>query len=174
MKWNSKKWEDMSAKEKAVGLAGLLVVGLILFNVISNGTNKVSKDTQIAPETPQAQEKTVNYEIVEKKDKGNIESYKVLIKSGNDGKAIAMEVKKECGKPCNIDIYDDKQALELQKEYDEMMGTLDTKPQDLQAWKQKNYVFVADHLVGYVSFDTGEYQEFPYKDWYYKELKTGN
>ena len=115
-----------------------------------------------------------HYEIVDKKDNGNVENYKVLIKTGYDAKATIVEVKKECKKPCNIDIYDDRQALVLQKEYDAMMGTLNTKPQDLQTWKQKNYVFVADHLVGYVSFDTGDYQEYPYKDWYYKELKGSN
>jgi hypothetical protein len=33
-------------------------------------------------------------------------------------------------------------------------------------------VFVAEHLVGYL-LNTGEYLEYPYKDWYYKELKAG-
>ena len=51
-----------------------------------------------------------------------------------------------------------------------MMGTLDTTPQELQTWKTKNYVFVADHLVGSITFDEG-FSEYPLRDWYYKELK---
>ncbi len=112
-----------------------------------------------------------SYKILEQSDNGSVENYKVLVNSGDEGKAIALEVKNTCSKSCNIDVYDDKRALELQKEYDSMMGSLDTQPADLQAWKTNNYVFVADHFLGYMSFDTDEFMEYPYKDWYYRELK---
>lgn len=179
--WKHGTWKMATKWKITGGLFLFLFLCSLIFNLSPAGQKQREEAERIKalynasatnPTSTSAPKYT--YEIVEKKDKGNVVNYKVLINSGDDGKAIAIEVKKDCTKQCNIDIYDDKEALELQKEYDELMGTLDTKPQKLQAWKQKNYIFVADHLVGYVSFDTGEYQEYPYKDWYYKQLKSGN
>ena len=112
-----------------------------------------------------------NYEIVSKNETKTIENYKVLISPTMEGKTIALEVKRQCKKPCNIDIFDDRQALKLQDEYDVMAGTLSTTPKEAETWKQKNYVFLADHLVGYINFELDKYTEYPYKDWYYLELK---
>lgn len=110
------------------------------------------------------------YDVVEKQENKLVTNYKVLILVGADAKAILMDVKKTCTKDCNISVYDDKKALQLEQEYDKLMSTLDTKPEQLTAWKKNNYVFVADHLVGYMSFDTNTFQSYPYKDWYYKQL----
>lgn len=124
--------------------------------------------------TSVTEKKQSNYEIVHKQDNNAVENYQVLIKPGDNGKDVAMEVKKQCSKQCNINIYDDRKALDLQKQYDDMMGTLSTNPQDLEAWKQQNYIFVADHFVGYIPFDIDEYLEYPYKDKFYDQLNGTN
>jgi hypothetical protein len=113
----------------------------------------------------------LSYEVLDRNENNTVENYKVLINEGDDGKAVAMEVKKACKKPCNISVFDNKSALQLDKDYDDMMGTLTTTPQEIEAWKQKNYVFVADHLVIYKSFELEDYEEYPYWDSYYKQLK---
>lgn len=137
------------------------------------GATVAPNSREVSPILPTAEEP--GYEIVERTENKAVENIKVLISSGDDGSKVAMEVKKTCQKPCNVDIYDNRQALELNSQYDSMMGTLDTKPEELQAWKEKNYVFVADHLVGYLSFDAElSYEEYPFKDWYYEELKSKN
>lgn len=176
--WKYGSWK-LSTKWK---ITGALFLVLFLWSLIFNLSPR-GQQTRIEQEKMRAGYNSVSsqptntsvpvytYEVVEKKDNGNVENYKVLINPGDDGKAIAAEVKKQCNKSCNIDIYDDKTALKLQKEYDNMMGNLNTDQKELQTWKQNNYIFVADHLIGYMSFDTSEYQEYPYKDWYYQELK---
>lgn len=128
------------------------------------------KSTQ--PSTPTVVEPDkLLYEIIEKKEESNLVNYKILISSGVDGKAVATEVKKSCSKPCNISVYDDRRALDLEIEYDKMLGNYNNPPSVMLDWKKKNYVYVADHFVGLMSFDSDEWQEYLYKDWYYKELK---
>lgn len=170
--WKYGMW-DKRIKWSITALLILLTLG---FNVLTRLNTNISTSPEHvvstnSPVYPTDVPRQYKYEILDKNENKTVDNYKVLINPGDDGKAIAMEVKKGCNKPCNIDIYDDKHALELQREYDAMMGTLDTQPQELQAWKLKNYLFVADHLVGYVDFESGSYQEYPYRDWYYDELK---
>lgn len=134
-------------------------------------TNNQTAQTQTTqpPATATPEPKKLSYEVVKKEVNSTVENYKVLIPAGEDGKAVAQEVQKSCGKPCNISVFDDRKALDLQVEYDTMMGDLDTPISAPQDWKKKNYVFVADHLVGDIMFDTKEWDEYPYRDWYYKE-----
>ena len=112
----------------------------------------------------------LSYKIVEKQENKTVTNYKVLITPGDDAKAILMDVKKTCSMDCNISVYDDNKALELDQQYGQLIANY-AKPDQLQAWKRNNYVFVADHFPAFMSFDTKEYQAYPYKDWYYKELK---
>ena len=112
------------------------------------------------------------YEILSRVEGKTDENISILIKVGETNpKGIAEEVQKSCKKQCNISLYDDKKAYELNDQYDKMMGTSGTQPSDLQDWKKKNYVFVAEHLVGQVGYSFGPYDDYPFKDWYYKELK---
>lgn len=142
-------------------------------NRISLGTQQCKEFNEAWKKTPQNEaSKQYSYEVLDKNENKVVENYKVLIKPGDNGKEIAMEVKKECKKPCNISIFDNKDALLFEKQYDDMMGNLDTLPEELQEWKKKHYIFVADHLVGYVDFESGEYEEYPYKDSFYDELKV--
>lgn len=167
--WNKKvKW----------GVTGFFALMLLIGAVTpdstttpaTSDTNTQAAQTQPteAP-SPTVEAKKLSYEVVKKEVNSTVENYKVLIPAGEDAQAVALEVKKSCGKPCNISVFDDRKALDLQVEYDTMMGDLDTPVSAPQEWKKKNYVFVADHLVGDIMFDTGEWSEYPYRDWYYKE-----
>lgn len=81
------------------------------------------------------------------------------------------EVKKNrCNRKCNISLYDDDKALKLQKEYDENFGK-QADPSYYENWKKNNYIYVADHYLGYKIFDSDEVVIYPMKDWYYKEQK---
>jgi hypothetical protein len=140
----------------------------------STQSNQASKNEQAAEQWPAdstIETKRLSYEVVKKESNSAVENYKVLISVGEDGKAVATEVRKSCGKPCNISVFDDRKALDLQIEYDTMMGDVSTPVSAPQDWKNKNYVFVADHLVGAIDFDSDEWSKYPYKDWYYKQLK---
>lgn len=115
----------------------------------------------------------VDYEIVSSEKSKAVENYWLLLKSEDRSKQTLEEfargfTKEKCGKECTVSLYDDIKALNLDRDYYMLTGTLSTKPEDLENWKKKNYVYVADHLIGYLSFDI--YQEYPFKDWYYKQL----
>jgi hypothetical protein len=113
------------------------------------------------------------YKILSTEKLNTVENIDVLITDTNsDPKKIAEEVKTTCSKPCNISVYDDKKAFELQDQYDQMMKLSTTEIGDLDEWKAKNYIYVADHLVGYMEFSEGYYNDYPYKDSYYEELKN--
>lgn len=116
-------------------------------------------------------EPQTRHEILSRRENMAVENIDVLIPKGEDAQAIATEVKKTCKKSCNINIYDEKRAFELQHQYDTMMSDPNTQPVDLQEWKKKNYIYVAEHYVGSVEFSTGIFDDYPFKDWYYQELK---
>jgi len=178
----------LTRKKVALFFGGAIIVFLILMGSTTKTEPKEENNIATITSTPEAKttpesnpepskepEEKYDYEILDRNENKTVENYMVLIKPGDDGKAIALEVQKECKKSCNIDIFDDKEALGLQKQYDDMMKTLNTTPEELQAWKEKNYVFVADHLVGLINFETPEeYNEYPFKDWHYEELKGKN
>ena len=157
----------------------ILFGGFILLMVIIGSNSQKAKDSyQAGKEAANKSNETKPYEKLSYKDAGNVENFAFLYagsdKSEDYLEKLAKEIKsKECKKQCNIDLYDDKEAFNLQKQYDQMMSTFDTKQSDLDAWKKKNYVFVADHLLGYLEFsDEEHFNYYPYKDWYYKELKA--
>ncbi len=163
-------WKQAKTTLIVVGVILLILAGIAALGSSGSSTDSVSGDqpTQQA----QTQKDQYQYEVLSKRDNGNVENVDVLVTPGEtNGQAIALEVKKTCKKQCNINIYDDKKAFELQTQYDEMMVSSSTQPSDLQTWKEKYYVFVADHLIGYMEFSADAYDEYPYRDWYYKELK---
>ena len=164
-------WKQAKTVLIGVGVIMLILAGMAFLG--SSGSSKDSVSDQQPTQQAQTQTKSqYQYEVLSKRDNGNVENIDVLVTSGEtNGQAIALEVKKTCKKLCNINIYDDKKAFELQTQYDEMMDNSSTQPSDLQAWKKTNYVFVGDHLIGYMEFSSDTYDEYPYKDWYYKELK---
>ncbi|OGK30116.1 hypothetical protein A3I56_00450 [Candidatus Roizmanbacteria bacterium RIFCSPLOWO2_02_FULL_43_10] len=113
------------------------------------------------------------YKIISRRDSKTVENIDVLIgQNKTNPESVAIEIKKICTKPCNIDLYDNEEAYNLQMEYDTLMQTPGTETTQLDDWTNKNYVFVADHYIGTINFDTGEYNDYPFRDWKYKELKN--
>lgn len=117
--------------------------------------------------TEQAEQAKVEYDIVNSEVKPTVENLWVLVKPGTNAEVVATEVKKTCSRACNISIYDDQKAYELDYQYTQLDSS-----EAMTAWKEKYYVFVADHLVGSVNFGSGVYSEYPYRDWYYEELSS--
>lgn len=115
------------------------------------------------------------YQIIFSEDIGAGENYMILIppeKSSVDyAKNVALDVKSKCNKPCNVDVYDDQKALKLQMTYDKMSSSFNTTQAQFDEWNRNNYVYVADHYVGMIGFDTEEFSEYPFKDSKYYELK---
>ena len=164
---------------KIIGL-GLII--FVILGVISDIRKANNKDSEVVDnkqaELSSTKPAVLNYEKLKYEDVGNVENLAFLYTGTDKSKEylenIAKEIKSnECKKPCNVDLYDDKSAFDLQQQYDQMMGSFDTKQSELDSWKKKNYVFVADHLLGYLEFsDEAYFNYYPYKDWYYKELKN--
>lgn len=159
-------------------IGGIVIVFIFFIFLVSKSAKTVPTAEQSSTANiPQSQAtqapeiKAPDYQILKTDEQKTVTNYSVLVSPGTDGKAVAEDVKKKCTKQCNISVYDDKQAYFKYLEYDLMMGSLDTPPESLTAWKKNNYVYVADHLIGDVTFDSGEYNDYPFRDWYYKELK---
>lgn len=116
-----------------------------------------------------------------------VENFDYLIltddKSEDNIEKIAKEIRdKECKKPCNIDIWDDIRAYKLDRQkqkikfsdYDSGDIRLAAKryKNALNEWDLQNYIFVADHLVGELPFDSpNDLWYYPYKDAKYKKIK---
>lgn len=95
---------------------------------------------------------------------------------------IALKLREEnCKRDCNIDLYDDAQAHELWKElealqaqwFNEMMAqgkNYQYVEQKEALWNQENYIFMADHYIAWLIFDSDEIWLYPFRDSKYKEL----
>jgi len=152
--------------------------GLLLLIVIAtsskNGsapqpTSQPEQKQEVAHASPTPK---LEYEILARVEDKTDENISVLIKAGETNpKGIAEEVQKSCKKKCNVTLFDDKKAYELDSEYTNKMMSYDVTVAQREAWKKKNTEFLADHLVATVGYSFGDYSEYPMKDWYYKELK---
>lgn len=159
----------------------LLIIGGGVFLVMLLGSIGKNSSSQQAGNPTETKKVAVveatptpklQYEILSKIDNKAVENISVLIKSGEaDPKGITVEVQKSCKKKCNISVYDDKKAYELDTEYTNKMLSYDVTVAEREAWKKKNTVFLADHLIATVGDSFGPYSEYPLKDSYYKELK---
>jgi len=163
--------------------APLIVIGVVVLLIAigtATGANN-SSNQQSNSKTEQKQEPTqavsstpkLEYEIVDRIDNKTDENISVLIKSEETNpEGIALEIKNGCKKNCNISLYDDKRALDLESQYSKLSSS-----EAMTKWKKDNYVFVAEHFVATVGYGNtenwgyGPYSEYPMKDWYYKELK---
>lgn len=158
----------------------LLIIGgglLLLIGIVTSSKNSSAPQPTSQPEQKQEVAQAsptpkLEYEILARVEDKTDENISVLIKTGETNpKGIAEEVQKSCKKKCNITLYDDKKAYELDSEYTNKMMSYDVTVAQREAWKKKNTVFLADHLVATVGYSFGDYSEYPMKDWYYKELK---
>lgn len=158
----------------------LLIAGgglLLLIGIATSSKNGSAPQPTSQPEQKQEVAQAsptpkLEYEILARVEDKTDENISVLIKAGETNpKGIAEEVQKSCKKKCNITLFDDKKAYELDSEYTNKIMSYDVTVDEREAWKKKNTVFLADHLVATAGYSFGDYSEYPMKDWYYKELK---
>lgn len=158
----------------------LLIAGgglLLLIGIATSSKNSSAPQPSSQPEQKQevaqaSPTPNLEYEILARVEDKTDENISVLIKvAETNPKGIADEVQKSCKKKCNVTLFDDKKAYELDSEYTNKMMSYDVTVAEREAWKKKNTVFLADHLVATVGYSFGDYSEYPMKDWYYKELK---
>ena len=176
------------SKKKAIALGVFFIVLLIGVSSYQNDDqSKPVKTTEStsAPEVAKSndtekagqqndQNTTVDYEILNTENGKLADNIWVLIEPGESGENAARAVKQACKKPCLIQVYDNKEAYLLDAQYTEMLSDLDTPQSALTEWKEKNYVFVADHLVGSILNGEDEYKAYPMRDWYYEEQKKNS
>lgn len=158
-------WKSTWKKQTKIIVTVIVFILFFLFSKAVTSSPSYKEGQKVGHQGQQ-----INYQIIDKQENSAVENYKVLIKSGEDSKTVVDTVKKQCQKQCNIEVYNDRKALDLEKQYDDLISA-QTAPQDLEAWKKQNYVYVADHLVGYMDFSTNSYQAYPFKDKLYQELK---
>jgi len=142
------------------GVMGVFLL-FILIGIFSGGDNSTEDGS------------VIGYEILEKDNTYPIvENFYILISSidfseENINQLVDFIDENKCKKKCNIYIYDDKQAYSLEKQSEELNSI-----SEKTAWENKNYIFVAEHLVASKSFDISTPWMYPYKDWKYDELKS--
>ena len=83
---------------------------------------------------------------------------------------IALQLRHQyCISLCIVNLYDDKTAFA--KDIERVTITANT---DMEAWNKKNYVFVADHYLGYLdAIANAQFVYYPFHDGYYKRAKAG-
>lgn len=162
----------------------ILVILLLVFTAttMSRSTDQANQTKQKSVVvTPTKVVEQYNYKVTTKTEHenriGKFENLSVLIDPVDDPKAEAIAnyiVKNECVAKCNIELYDDKTALNLQKDYEENFTKWTEQEQYI--WDKEHYVFVADHYVGFVDGideKAGGYDSYPFRDKDYQTLKAG-
>lgn len=80
--------------------------------------------------------------------------------------AVAAQIKALCSKVCTISFYDTEKAYALDQE-----RLVITVKDNMEDWNKKNYVYVAEHFLGYLPYaQNAPFTYYPYKDAYYKQL----
>jgi hypothetical protein len=72
-----------------------------------------------------------------------------------------------CKKSCNISLFDDKKAYDLNEEEINYSG------EALEQWNRDNYVFLADHLIAFLDFEFDDVDYYPLRDSMYEDIKAG-
>jgi hypothetical protein len=74
-----------------------------------------------------------------------------------------------CKALCIINIFDNKSAYDRAMTKDAL-----TSNTDIKEWNKKNYVFVADHFLGYLdAVQDASFAYYPLHDGYYRHAKAG-
>jgi len=139
-----------------------------------NNSDNNATQSETTSDDPPTEQKL--YEVLEREDQNTFENIKVLSldsdRSESRIKALVDKIRTEaCNKPCNIDLYDDRVALQNTIEYSSMLGKTTTTNEMIGVWKRQNYVFQAEHNLAFSDFSSNSTQIYPMKDWHYKELK---
>jgi hypothetical protein len=132
---------------------------------------EVTQEPQSPQPSPTPEVKA--FEVVNVEDRGIVQNVRVYVTSKEVSEEkmneMANSIKSShCTKQCNIDFYDTKKAIELKSEFDKLyVGEASA----LEAWKQKNYMYLADHNLAYYYFDVEELVMYPLKDAQYEKYK---
>lgn len=121
-------------------------------------SRKSIKDIKLKPDEQLTQ---LGYEKLK-----TVENYYLLIKTDDLSKenieVVAKKIKGTvCSMPCNISIYDDPRAYEIEQEKNKLTNL--EKYQEAIALEQKNQQFLAEHIVGFLGFDGDIFLYFPNK-----------
>lgn len=178
------KLKSIKKKHLVIGLIIFVLLGMISSTpspnkstdkqsvVLETTKNEVSEDISKTPVDITMQD----VELLASSNDGKWEVFAYLYKSNEKDEATLKNkvdnLRSKCSKPCMVELYDDKGAYEKNAEYDKMMGNLSTSQESLTKWKETNYVFVAEHYLGYTDYDGEDFNYYPFKDWYYEELKA--
>lgn len=162
----------MNNKKKTLThiLTGIVVFIIAAIIIIGKDTKTVPVGTPEPTTTAQPPTNIANeYETVDRQDSQTTENHYYLLKTSDlseeNIQRIARQIKqKECKKQCNLFLYDDEQAAQLDMAYNQL-----TTSEAMTDWKESNYVYVAEHNIGQVIND--EFSYYPLKDWYYEQMK---
>jgi hypothetical protein len=163
------KGKSPSRKNVLLAFGSLTLLFFFLTGITSNTGNSQQVSTQ---KPPSVNQKDSRYQKFDYKDAGNVENHYLVYQDSDISEdtliKFASDYKgKQCMKPCNISIFDTTQAAESDKEFRNL-----STPEKQDTWKKRNYVYVADHFPGMMTFDSEGYLfYYPYKDSYYNELK---
>lgn len=114
---------------------------------------------------------TSYYEIDRRHVKG-LDNYYLMYTASDHSQAVLQQTAENiatmyCKTTCTLNFYDNLKAYQIDKERETITDT-----NIMEEWNRKNYVFVADHYLGY--FTSGgnvAFSYYPYKDQYYNSKK---
>jgi hypothetical protein len=112
-------------------------------------------------------------EFITSRQTGSIKNfyfiYQASDKSTSTVSDVALRLRQQyCKMYCVINLYDDVNAYTI-----DMERLTITSNQVMETWNKKNYIFVADHYLGYLDpVPEATFTYYPFHDWYYNQLKT--
>lgn len=167
---------EIPKKRKYIAIFFVALVGLFFqttWSIAFSRSNEKRNSVEVSSLTPTPTAIIKKkYEKIEYKSSKLVDNLYYLYTGGDTSKVEVETVVKEiktndCKKSCNISLYDNKEALYLDLESMEI-SDIDKENE----WRKKNYIFVADHLIGYLEFSTDSYiSYYPYRDSLYNEIK---
>ena len=106
---------------------------------------------------------TQRYEGLNYQDLPEFEHYNFLITTSDNSKEniekIARKIKEEeCRKKCNIVIWDDRKAYDLDKE-----RSTQSSESMIEEWDKANQGYIAEHLIGILEYRNEKFSYYPLK-----------
>lgn len=136
--------------------------------------------------TKEIDKSAYTYEVLKNTNTGAVQNFDVFVTTEDKSKSNVQKIanglrKKLCSKNCNISIYDDKKAWKLEREYDDLEYSLGKQVslgqisqskfrKKMDDWDKKNYCFMAEHMLGFLSFESEAVFYYMFKDAKYKDL----
>ena len=148
----------------------IFVVCFIVFAAAANSSNPSQNELK---NTEPKKAVVLPYEKLGYENLALVENFYYFVsavdKSEENLERVAKEIKtRECQKDCNILLYDNKKAYDLDREREALVGG-----EALSEWDSENFVFLADHNIGMLEFFGEIFMPYPLKDGpLYNELKA--